>query len=70
MDPVPAPFPPRLAVPCAADAPFEAVIDAADLPLGAMRRVSRGDLDLLIAHTPNVSARRATTLRNRLRETR
>jgi nitrite reductase/ring-hydroxylating ferredoxin subunit len=53
MDPKPAAFPARLAVPYAADAPFEAVIDAADLPLGAMRRVSRGDLDLLIAHTPN-----------------
>jgi nitrite reductase/ring-hydroxylating ferredoxin subunit len=53
MDPKAAAFPARLAVPCAADAPFEAVIDAADLPLGAMRRVSRGDLDLLIAHTPN-----------------
>jgi nitrite reductase/ring-hydroxylating ferredoxin subunit len=52
MDPKAAAFPARLAVPCAADAPFEAVIDAADLPLGAMRRVSRGDLDLLIAHTP------------------
>jgi 3-phenylpropionate/trans-cinnamate dioxygenase ferredoxin subunit len=40
-------------VPCAGDAPFEAVLDAADLPRGTMRRVSRGDLDLLIAHTPN-----------------
>jgi len=27
------------------------VLSAADLPLGAMRRVSRGDLDLLLAHT-------------------
>jgi nitrite reductase/ring-hydroxylating ferredoxin subunit len=35
------------------DAPFEPLLDAADLPPGTMRRVSRGDLDVLIAHTPN-----------------
>ncbi|HVL52874.1 MAG TPA: Rieske 2Fe-2S domain-containing protein [Vitreimonas sp.] len=31
---------------------FEAVLAAVDLPPGAMRRVSRGDLDVLVAHTP------------------
>jgi nitrite reductase/ring-hydroxylating ferredoxin subunit len=29
------------------------VLDAASLPLGGMRRVSRGDLDVLLAHTPD-----------------
>ena len=33
-------------------APFEAVMEAADLPLGAMRRVTSGDLDVLLANTP------------------
>ena len=30
---------------------FEAVLDVAELPPGAMHRVSRGDLDVLLAHT-------------------
>jgi 3-phenylpropionate/trans-cinnamate dioxygenase ferredoxin subunit len=30
---------------------FEAVLRLNELPLGAMRRVSRGDVDLLLAHT-------------------
>jgi 3-phenylpropionate/trans-cinnamate dioxygenase ferredoxin component len=51
--PVPAPLPTGLAVAGAADAPFESVLDAADLPPGTMRRVSRGDLDILLAHTPS-----------------
>jgi nitrite reductase/ring-hydroxylating ferredoxin subunit len=29
------------------------MLDVAALPEGAMRRVSRGDLDLLLAHTPD-----------------
>src|SRR5262245_29102689 len=48
-----APFPPHLrasGVPEADDA-FEAVLDVADLPPGAMARVTRGDLDVLLAHT-------------------
>jgi nitrite reductase/ring-hydroxylating ferredoxin subunit len=53
MDPIPAPFPPRLVAPCATDAPFEPFLEAADLPPGSMKRVSKGDLDVLIAHTPN-----------------
>lgn len=46
-------FPPRLlAIGVDGDAPaFEAMLDVADLPVGAMRRVSRGELDILIAHT-------------------
>lgn len=47
-----APFPPQLQAPGTADAPFRAVLDAAQLPVGAMRRVSRGDLDILLASTP------------------
>jgi 3-phenylpropionate/trans-cinnamate dioxygenase ferredoxin subunit len=35
------------------DPGFVAVLDVADLPRGAMRRVSRGDLDVLLAHTPD-----------------
>ena len=28
------------------------MLDIADLPPGAMRRVTRGELDVLLAHTP------------------
>lgn len=54
MDPRPAPFPPALLAPgVAAESPaFEAVIAASELPPGALRRVTRGDLDVLVAHTP------------------
>lgn len=44
-------WPPHLAASGAAGAPFRAVLDAADLPPGAMRRVSLEDLDVLVAHT-------------------
>lgn len=49
----PAPFPAALLAPgvSAADPVFEVVASAADLPEGAMCRVSRGDLDILLAHT-------------------
>ncbi len=47
----PAPFRPRLQAPGTATAPFEAMLAAGELPLGAMRRVSRGDLDILLVHT-------------------
>ena len=50
---IPAPFPPRLAAPGTADAPFEPLLDASELAPGTMTRVSRGDLDILLAHTPN-----------------
>ena len=42
----------RLLATGTAGAPFEAVLDVAELPPGAMRRVTRGDLDVLLAHTP------------------
>ena len=45
------PFPRELLAPGTRDAPFQAVADLADLPPGRMLRVSRGDLDLLIANT-------------------
>ena len=51
MTPRPAPFPAHLTAIGAAEAPFAAVLDAAELPPGAMRRVTRGDLDVLVAHT-------------------
>ena len=47
----PAPFRPRLQAVGTEGAPFEAVLTVQELPEGAMRRVSRGDLDLLLAHT-------------------
>jgi 3-phenylpropionate/trans-cinnamate dioxygenase ferredoxin component len=55
MDPRPAPFPDHLRAigTDTARESFEAVLDVADLPVGAMRRVSRGDLDVLLAHTPD-----------------
>ena len=44
-------FPPELRAAGTADAPFEAALALTELPVGAMKRVSRGDLDLLVAHT-------------------
>jgi 3-phenylpropionate/trans-cinnamate dioxygenase ferredoxin subunit len=35
-----------------ATAPFQDAVALADLPPGSMLRVTRGDLDLLLAHTP------------------
>jgi 3-phenylpropionate/trans-cinnamate dioxygenase ferredoxin subunit len=45
------PFDPRLRSPGAGDAPFRAALPLADLPSGAMRRVTIGDVDVLLAHT-------------------
>jgi nitrite reductase/ring-hydroxylating ferredoxin subunit len=44
-------FPPRLQAPGTHDVPFEPILSLAELPAGAMVRVTRGDLDLLVAHT-------------------
>jgi 3-phenylpropionate/trans-cinnamate dioxygenase ferredoxin component len=44
-------FPPQLLATGAADAPFAAALPLADLPPGSLRRVSFGDLDVLLAHT-------------------
>jgi nitrite reductase/ring-hydroxylating ferredoxin subunit len=46
-----APFPPELLAEGVTDDSYEAVLQAADLAPGSMRRVTRGDLDVLIAHT-------------------
>lgn len=53
MNPRPAPVPPDLVAPATTRALFEAVLGIAELPEGSMRRVSRGDLDILLAHTPD-----------------
>ncbi|HEU0244607.1 MAG TPA: Rieske 2Fe-2S domain-containing protein [Candidatus Limnocylindrales bacterium] len=45
------PYPPELRAPGTTDAPFRPTIPVRDLPPGAMRRVSFGDLDVLLAHT-------------------
>jgi len=47
----PAPIPPGLTALGAAGAPFAAVLGIGELPPGAMRRVSFGDLDILVANT-------------------
>ena len=47
----PAPLPAGLRAVGTKGTPFTAVLDVAELPLGAMRRISRGDLDILLAHT-------------------
>ena len=55
MDPRPAPFPDGLQA-LGTDGPdrtFVGVLDVDDLPPGAMQRVTRGDLDVLLAHTSN-----------------
>jgi naphthalene 1,2-dioxygenase ferredoxin component len=50
--PAPASYPANLTAPGAAGAPFVAVLDADELGPGAMRRVTRADLDILLADTP------------------
>ena len=47
----PLPFPTALQAPGTAHGDFVAVLPLAELPPGTMARVSRGDLDLLLAHT-------------------
>src|SRR6266571_3965645 len=46
-----APIPKGLTAVGAGSAPFRDALDLADLPDGAMRRVTFGDLDVLLAHT-------------------
>ena len=50
---LPAPIPRGLTAIGAAGAPFVAALAMAELPLGTMRRVTFGDLDVLLVHTPN-----------------
>jgi nitrite reductase/ring-hydroxylating ferredoxin subunit len=49
----PAPIPAGLEAPGTAGATFEALLSAEELPPGAMRRATRGDLDVLLVHTPS-----------------
>ncbi|HEY7735675.1 MAG TPA: Rieske 2Fe-2S domain-containing protein [Candidatus Limnocylindrales bacterium] len=51
MDPRPLAYPPGLVAPGVSGDDWERVLDVSELPAGAMRRVTRGDLDLLLAHT-------------------
>jgi nitrite reductase/ring-hydroxylating ferredoxin subunit len=44
------PFPAGLRAPGATDETFEAVLELGALPPGTMRRISRGDLDVLLVH--------------------
>jgi nitrite reductase/ring-hydroxylating ferredoxin subunit len=46
------PFPHSLHSPGAAEAPFQGVLRVDELPLGTLRRVTLGELDVLLAHTP------------------
>ena len=52
MDSQVAPYPPELAAPGTAAATFEPLLEVKELPPGTMRRVTRGDLDILLANTP------------------
>jgi nitrite reductase/ring-hydroxylating ferredoxin subunit len=45
-------FPPALQAVGTRGGAFQAVLSLDDLPVGSMRRVTQGDVDLLIAHTP------------------
>jgi 3-phenylpropionate/trans-cinnamate dioxygenase ferredoxin component len=51
MDPHPAAIPPGLVAIGSAGAAFQAVLDLMDLAPGTMRRVTSGELDILLAHT-------------------
>jgi 3-phenylpropionate/trans-cinnamate dioxygenase ferredoxin subunit len=51
IEPGIAPIPNGLAAIGASSAPFSTAFPARDLPPGAMRRVSLGDLDIVVVHT-------------------
>lgn len=51
MPTVPAPYPPRLQAYGTRDAAYQSMLDVAALPLGAMQRVTIGELDVLLVHT-------------------
>jgi nitrite reductase/ring-hydroxylating ferredoxin subunit len=51
-DPQLMPIPPGLQAVGTRDGEFTDVAAVSDVPVGAMLRVTRGDVDLLIAHTP------------------
>jgi len=52
MTPRPLAHRPELTAPGTANAPFVDALALEDLPPGALRRVTFGDLDVLLAHTP------------------
>jgi nitrite reductase/ring-hydroxylating ferredoxin subunit len=45
-------IPAGLAAPGTADGPYEVLAELDELPVGSMLRVTRGDFDILLAHTP------------------
>jgi 3-phenylpropionate/trans-cinnamate dioxygenase ferredoxin component len=51
VDPRPLDFRSELVAPGTAGATYRRLLALTDLPPGALRRVSRGDLDVLVAHT-------------------
>jgi nitrite reductase/ring-hydroxylating ferredoxin subunit len=51
MDADAAPFPVELTAYGTSDAAWEPLLGADELPQGSMRRVTRGELDVLLAHT-------------------
>ncbi len=51
-DPILLPVPSHLQAPDTADAPWRPVATLDELPPGALHRVTHGDLDVLLAHTP------------------
>jgi nitrite reductase/ring-hydroxylating ferredoxin subunit len=53
IEPAIAPIPAGLTALAATDAAFRRAVPAAELPAGAMTRVTFGDLDVLVAHTPD-----------------
>jgi nitrite reductase/ring-hydroxylating ferredoxin subunit len=53
VDARPAPFPSHLRAPGTGHGRFRSVAQVADVAPGAMVRVTHGDLDVLVAHTPD-----------------
>ncbi len=51
--PVVAPYPALLQAIGTAGAPYVGLLDTDALPVGALQRVTQGDLDILLAHTPD-----------------
>jgi nitrite reductase/ring-hydroxylating ferredoxin subunit len=51
VDPTPAPYPAHLQAPGSADAPYQVMLPLEELAPGSLRRVSRADVDILLAHT-------------------
>ena len=49
--PAPARYPAALQAPGAGGQPYEPLLEISELPAGELRRVSHGDLDVLLAHT-------------------